>query len=168
MVLDIANDRRLDPRLRSLLAAMPQRNLGDVASREELIAESNTAEAHEAQEIFRSFQELCDTEEYAPSTGLVVRTMQFESQPDGNTINLQHHEARHHRGAPLRLLHPWRGHGLAVLLRRHVPGLGQAHRRQRGGRGHGRLPQLRRRRPRHPRWPLSPPGSTTASPDCIG
>src|ERR1700722_20220612 len=89
MVLDIANDRRLDPRLRSLLAAMPQRNLGDVASREELIAESNTAEAHEAREIFRSFQELCDTEEYAPSTGLVVRTMQFESQPDGNTINLR-------------------------------------------------------------------------------
>ena len=70
MVLDIANDTRLDPRLRSLLAAMPQRTLGDVASREELIAESNTPEALEGQEVFRAIQDACDTEEYAPSAGL--------------------------------------------------------------------------------------------------
>jgi acetyl esterase len=89
MVLDIANDRRLDPRLRGLLAAMPQGTLGDVASREELIAESTTPEAFEAQEVFRAIQDACDTEEYAPSTGLAVRTMQFESQPDGNVINLR-------------------------------------------------------------------------------
>jgi acetyl esterase len=89
MVLDIANDRRLDPRLRGLLAAMPQRTLGDVASREELIAESNTPEALEGQEVFRSIMEVCDTDEYAPSAGLVVRTVQFESQPDGNMINLR-------------------------------------------------------------------------------
>ena len=89
MVLDIANDIRLDPRLRGILAAMPQRNLGDVASREQLVAESNTPEALEAQEGFRAIQDLCDSEEYAPSAGLTVRTMQFSSEPDGNTINLR-------------------------------------------------------------------------------
>jgi acetyl esterase len=89
MVLDIANDIRLDPRLRGILAAMPQRNLGDVASREQLLAESNTPEALEALEAFRAIQDLCDSEEYAPSAGLTVRTMQFSSEPDGNTINLR-------------------------------------------------------------------------------
>ncbi len=89
MVFDIAGDVRLDPRLRSLLAGMPQHPLDDVATREELIAESNTPEALEAHEMFRAIQDACDTDEYAPSAGLVVRTMQFESQPDGNTINLR-------------------------------------------------------------------------------
>src|ERR1700722_4148435 len=89
MVLDIANDMRLDPRLRGILAAMPQSNLGDVASREQLIAESNTPEALEAQEVFRTIQDVCDSEEYAPSTGLAVRTVQFPSEPDVNPTNLR-------------------------------------------------------------------------------
>ena len=53
------------------------------------LAESNTPEALEAQEGFRAIQDLCDSEEYAPSAGLTVRTMQFSSEPDGNTINLR-------------------------------------------------------------------------------
>jgi acetyl esterase/lipase len=86
---DVANDPRLDPRIRRLLEFFPPSNLKDVANREELLAEGNTPEATQARELFRSVQDACDTEEAAPSTGLSVSTTQFVSQPDGNTVNLQ-------------------------------------------------------------------------------
>ncbi len=89
MVLDIANDIRLDPRLRGMLAAMPFRPQPDVASRDALIAESTTPEALAAIEAFRAIQDACDTEESAPSAGLTITTEQFTSTPDGNTINLR-------------------------------------------------------------------------------
>ena len=89
MTPDIAHDRRLDPRLRRLLASFPTTPLGDVADREELLAQANTAEAVAAREAFRSVQDLCDTEEAAPSAGLGVTMAQFVSDPDGNTVNLQ-------------------------------------------------------------------------------
>jgi acetyl esterase len=86
---DIAHDPRLDPRLRRLLELLPSTPLKDVADREELLAESNTPEAAEAREAFRAVQDMCDTEEAAPSAGLSVTTTQFVSTPDGNTVNLQ-------------------------------------------------------------------------------
>jgi acetyl esterase len=89
MTPDIAHDERLDPRLRRLLAFFPPTTLGDVANREELLAEANSPEAAEAREAFRSIQDMCDTEEAAPSAGLSVTTTQFVSDPDGNTVNLQ-------------------------------------------------------------------------------
>jgi acetyl esterase len=73
---DIANDQRLDPRLRRLLELFPQVSLKDVADREELLAEANTPQAREARESFLPFQDMCDSEEAAPD-------------PDGNTVNLQ-------------------------------------------------------------------------------
>src|ERR1700733_10501080 len=89
MTPDIAHDERLDPRLRRLLAFFPPTTLGDVANREELLAEANSPEAAEAREAFRSIQDMCDTEEAAPSAGLSVTTTQFVSDPEGNTVNLQ-------------------------------------------------------------------------------
>jgi acetyl esterase/lipase len=89
MTIDIEADRRLDPRLRAILSLLPQENLGDVANREELVAEANSAAAVEAREAFRAVMELCDTDEFAPSAGLVVTTEQFTSQPGGNTVNLR-------------------------------------------------------------------------------
>ena len=86
---DIANDQRLDPRLRRILELFPQTTLKDVADRVELLAESNTPQAREARESFRPIQDMCDSEEAAPSAGLTVSTMQFVSDPDGNTVNLQ-------------------------------------------------------------------------------
>ena len=86
---DIANDPRLDPRIRRILEFFPPSTLKDVANREELLAEANTPEATEARELFRSVQDMCDTEEAAPSTGLSVSTTRFVSEPDGNTVNLQ-------------------------------------------------------------------------------
>jgi acetyl esterase len=89
MAYDIAGDIRLDPRLKALLASSPTEALGDVDSRETLVAESNSEAARQRAEQFRTVMELCDTEEAAPSAGLRVHTEKCVSEPDGNTINLQ-------------------------------------------------------------------------------
>ena len=89
MTTDPTSDPRLDPRLRRLLQFVPSVQLGDVSSREELLAEANSEKAREGREAFRSIQDLCDTEEAAPTAGLTIRSTQCTSEPDGNTINLQ-------------------------------------------------------------------------------
>ncbi len=89
MAHDVQGDPRIDPRIKALLAAFPELPATDVADRDELIAEANTPEALEGLELFRSFMELCDTEDVAPSVGLAVHTEQCTSSPDGNTVNLQ-------------------------------------------------------------------------------
>ncbi len=89
MVYDVAADRRLDPRLKAILALLPPLEADDVESRDALLAEANSETSVEAAEQFRSFMDACDTEETAPSAGLRVHTEKIESRPDGNTINLQ-------------------------------------------------------------------------------
>ncbi len=89
MPYDFAADIRLDPRLKALLAGIPMEGQGDVDSRETLLAEANSEAARQQAELFRSFMDLCDTEEAAPSAGLRVHTEKVVSAPDGNTINLQ-------------------------------------------------------------------------------
>src|SRR6202453_5007489 len=89
MPYDLAADMRLDPRLKVILSAIPPIELKDVESREVLIAEANTEAARNAAELFRTFMDLCDTEETAPSVGLNVHTEKVVSDPDGNMINLQ-------------------------------------------------------------------------------
>ena len=58
-------------------------------SRERLLAEANSEAARQGAELFRSFMDLCDTEEAAPSAGLRVHSEKAVSSPDGNTINFQ-------------------------------------------------------------------------------
>lgn len=89
MAYDIAGDKRLDPRIKALLAGLAVEASGDVDSREQLLAEADTEEARQQADLLRSFMELCDTEEAAPSAGLRVHSEKIESQPDGNSINLQ-------------------------------------------------------------------------------
>ncbi|HEX5292157.1 MAG TPA: alpha/beta hydrolase [Streptosporangiaceae bacterium] len=89
MTYDIAADIRLDPRLKAILGGMASEAQGDADSREAMLAEANSEEARQRAELFRSFQELCDTEEAAPSAGLRVHTEKVVSAPDGNSINLQ-------------------------------------------------------------------------------
>jgi acetyl esterase len=89
MAYDIAGDPRLDPRIKALLVAMPPVESAYVDSRETLLARADSVEAKEARELFRSFMDLCDTEEVAPSAGLRIHTENVVSSPDGNTINLQ-------------------------------------------------------------------------------
>lgn len=89
MPYDIEGDNRLDPRIKALLSALPPITETDVDSRQELVDEANSEAARQAAELFRTFMDLCDTEEAAPSAGLRVDTEQVVSAPDGNTINLQ-------------------------------------------------------------------------------
>jgi acetyl esterase/lipase len=87
MAIDITTDFRLDPRIRSILELIPTTPLKDVASREELIAESNSPEAVAGRESFRAIQDACDAA--APSAGLKVTSERFVSEPGGNSVNLQ-------------------------------------------------------------------------------
>ena len=87
MAIDITTDFRLDPRIRSILELIPTTPLEDVASREELIADSNSPKAVAGREAFRAIHDACDAA--APSAGLEVTSKRFVSEPDGNSVNLQ-------------------------------------------------------------------------------
>ena len=89
MSVDIANDPRLDPRLKHLLAAFPDIEMSDVESREAMLAEAATDEAKAAYEALSGFMDMCDNEDVAPSDGLSITTEKVLSQPDGNEINVQ-------------------------------------------------------------------------------
>ncbi|MEO1323007.1 MAG: alpha/beta hydrolase [Pseudomonadota bacterium] len=90
MMADIANDPRLDPRIKAALSLFPTMpGQPDVASREEQLAEANTPEALAATEQLRMMLEMTDNEILAPSTGLSISEHEFTSQPDGNTIKLR-------------------------------------------------------------------------------
>ena len=89
MAYDIAADIRLDPRLKTILAAVPAEGQGDVDSRETLLAAANSDEARKQAELFRPFMDMCDSEEAAPSAGLRVHSEKVVSAPDRNTINLR-------------------------------------------------------------------------------
>ena len=87
---DIANDPRLDPRLKAMLAMLPSvTEEQDVASREAQLAEANTPEAKAAAEQVRMLLEMMDNEDISPSAGLEVSEREFTSQPDGNTIKIR-------------------------------------------------------------------------------
>ena len=87
---DIANDPRLDPRLKAMLGMLPSvTEETDVASREEQLAEANTPEAKAANEQVRMLLEMMDNEDIAPSAGLELSELDFTSQPDGNTIKIR-------------------------------------------------------------------------------
>ncbi|MEZ5246258.1 MAG: alpha/beta hydrolase fold domain-containing protein [Acidimicrobiales bacterium] len=82
---DIANDRRLDPRIKAMLAAMPEAEPRDVSSWEELVEE---AAANDMAQTVTAFMEIHDTEEVAPSAGLRMSEYSFTSSPDGNTVKI--------------------------------------------------------------------------------
>lgn len=86
---DATNDPRLDPRIKSMLAAFPSDAQDDVDNRETLVAAANSPEAQASMEQMRSAMDMMDNEQIAPSTGLDIATHEFISQPDGNTIKVQ-------------------------------------------------------------------------------
>ncbi|MFP6656510.1 MAG: alpha/beta hydrolase [Myxococcota bacterium] len=86
---NIADDPRLDPRLKALLASFPNREIKDVAHRDELLAHANTPEAQALVAAAAGFMDMCDTEAVAPSEGLSLSTREFISDPDGNSIKIQ-------------------------------------------------------------------------------
>ncbi len=86
----IADDPRIDPRIKTWLAAMPSAAQADVASRDALLAEVNRPEAVAQRAQMVAMFELLDNEDVAPSKGLEISTLELTSSPDGNTIKMQY------------------------------------------------------------------------------
>jgi acetyl esterase/lipase len=89
MTSKIQSDPRIDPRIKATMGLMPSGSPGDAESREQILAEMNSEEAQAARDGMMAFMEMCDSEEFAPSKGLTIKTHEFVSAPDGNTIKIQ-------------------------------------------------------------------------------
>ena len=86
----LADDPRIDPRLKVMLANLPTTTQSDVESRDELLEEVNRPDAVAEREQMTAFLELLDNEDVAPSKGLHVTTIEFTSTPDDNTVKIQY------------------------------------------------------------------------------
>jgi len=86
----IAQDPRIDPRIKAIFGAMPDTpSRGDVASREVQLEEENSPETKAQVAAQTAMFAAIDNDAVAPSIGLSVRTETFISTPDGNSIKLQ-------------------------------------------------------------------------------
>lgn len=88
MAVDIANDPRLDPRVKAILGAMPTLPAATASTRDELLAEAASDENVQRMAAFASMLEICDSEEFASSAGLRITKETVVSQPDGNAVNI--------------------------------------------------------------------------------
>ncbi|MBB82389.1 MAG: esterase [Deltaproteobacteria bacterium] len=79
-------DPRIDPRLKEAMGAFPTAPRPDAESRESLLAEANSPEARAAAAAMKASMDGLDSEEVAPSTGLVIERHEFRSDLDGNTV----------------------------------------------------------------------------------
>jgi acetyl esterase len=90
MATRIAEDPRIDPRIKAVLGALPDpppaRN---VASREDLLAEEATEAAAARAAAQDALFAMMDNEGAAPSKGLTISTQTFTSAPDGNEIRVR-------------------------------------------------------------------------------
>src|SRR3954468_15805815 len=87
---DIANDPRIDPRIKAVLSAIPPMQAAvDVESRDVLLARASTPEAIAQRAMLTQIFDAADNEDVAPSKGLSVTEHAVVSQPDGNTINVR-------------------------------------------------------------------------------
>lgn len=89
MASKLAQDPRIDPRIKAVFAAFELPKPTSVGSREELLASEATEAATAKAEGMKAFLDAMDTETIAPSEGLSVRTERFTSSPDGNVVNIQ-------------------------------------------------------------------------------
>ncbi len=87
--MSLADDPRIDPRIKAVLGMMPTTAQSDVASRDVLLAELNLPEAVAQREQITAVLDMLDNEDVAPSKGLDVSTLEFTSSPDGNTVKVQ-------------------------------------------------------------------------------
>lgn len=111
--MSIADDPRLDPRIKSMMGLLSIPPAEDVASREELLARANSEEGKAAMKAVQAFMEMADNESVAPSTGLAISTREFTSQPDGNTIKLQ--VIQHASGGPRPCVYYIHGGGMQMM-----------------------------------------------------
>jgi acetyl esterase len=113
MASKLAEDPRIDPRIKAIFGAIDFPALPSVANREELLAQENSNAAIAGAAGLKAFLDSMDTEEIAPSDGLSVRTETFVSSPDGNTINIQF--IRPDNGKTLPCVYYIHGGGMATM-----------------------------------------------------
>ncbi len=109
----LADDPRIDPRIKTIMGMMPSAPQPDVASREALLAEANSPEGLAARAQLEQFMDLVDNEDIAPSTGLEISTREFTSEPDGNTVKIQ--LIRPESDEPLPCVYYIHGGGMQVM-----------------------------------------------------
>ncbi|MEE3325884.1 MAG: alpha/beta hydrolase [Myxococcota bacterium] len=85
----IAEDPRIDPRIKGIFSEIQMPTGENVDSREALLEAASTPEAVASREAFEAMMEICDNEDIAPSTGLEIKDLDFTSDPDGNTARIQ-------------------------------------------------------------------------------
>jgi len=89
MASKLAEDPRIDPRIKAMFGAMEVMASGDVASREELLAQEHSDEGNARAAQLKAMLDALDNEHVAPSAGLAVTEHRVVSAPDGNTINIR-------------------------------------------------------------------------------
>ena len=87
-MVDIADDGRLDPRVRDALLAVPSTQLADVTDRDELLRLVNHPKAVALRDATEEFHRMFDTEELATFEGLRITEHEYISAPDGNTVRV--------------------------------------------------------------------------------
>jgi acetyl esterase/lipase len=86
---DYESDERLDPRIKMVLSLLPESEVTDAESREQLLALAASPEGLAAKEVTEAFMNMGDSEEVAPSAGLRFAVEDVVSSPDGNSIKVQ-------------------------------------------------------------------------------
>src|SRR6516162_4106845 len=85
----LAEDPRIDPRLKAMFGAMEVMATANVSSREELLAEEHSEAGAARAAQLKAMLDALDTEQVASSKGLVTTEHRVVSAPDGNTINIR-------------------------------------------------------------------------------
>src|ERR1700691_2433354 len=90
MASKLAEDPRIDPRIKAVFGGLDLLTAtGDVASREDLLAATNSESGKKQAAAMAVMLDSFDNETVAPSAGLSIRSERVVSAPDGNTINIQ-------------------------------------------------------------------------------
>ncbi|HXN14546.1 MAG TPA: alpha/beta hydrolase fold domain-containing protein [Candidatus Acidoferrales bacterium] len=89
MASKLAEDPRIDPRIKKVFGAMPVIADGNFASREQILEVENSEAGKARLAALGAMLDTFDDETVAPSAGLRVTTERVVSDPDRNLINIQ-------------------------------------------------------------------------------
>ena len=84
----IADDPRIHPRIRRIMGAMPAPDGPTYESREQVLELANRPSSVEAEKERMAMLDGLDSTDLAPLDGLDISTVEFTSDPDGNTIKM--------------------------------------------------------------------------------
>jgi acetyl esterase/lipase len=89
MASKLADDPRIDPRIKAMFGGADFNTPGDVESRDALLAQEHSEAGEAMAAMLKGMLDAFDDETVAPSAGLNIRTMTFMSDPDGNSVKIQ-------------------------------------------------------------------------------